>query len=176
MRTILTRSFPTEISAVNLDDSQLVTLKLESGNFLRFQVDTGAQCNVIPLELYKKASRDFKMTRVIPARTTITAYGGTTLPVVGSVILRVWRGDRRCKLDCKLVDNTNIRPLLGRRACVGMKIVSYLDNDQLQKPATGHAVVYALEDTMPVSKEHLCKKYPKVFSKGVGQLEGEYHI
>ena len=168
--------FPTEISAVNLDDSQLVTLKLESGNFLRFQVDTGAQCNVIPLELYKKASRDFKMTRVIPARTTITAYGGTTLPVVGSVILRVWRGDRRCKLDCKLVDNTNIRPLLGRRACVGMKIVSYLDNDQLQKPATGHAVVYALEDTMPVSKEHLCKKYPKVFSKGVGQLEGEYHI
>ena len=32
--------FPTQISAVNLDDSQMMTLKLESGNFLRFQVDT----------------------------------------------------------------------------------------------------------------------------------------
>ena len=32
-----------EISAVTFDDSQLVTLKLESGNYLRFQPDTGAQ-------------------------------------------------------------------------------------------------------------------------------------
>ena len=46
--------FSTQISAINLDDSQLVTLKLETGNFLCFQVDTGAQCNVIPLPLYKK--------------------------------------------------------------------------------------------------------------------------
>ena len=90
--------FPTQISAVNLDDPQLVTGKLESGNFLCFQVDTGAQCNIIPLELYKKVSRDFQMTRVILARTTITAYGGTTLSVAGSVILHVWRGDHRCKM------------------------------------------------------------------------------
>ena len=41
-----------EVSAVTLDDSQLVTLKLESGKYLRFQPDTGAQCNVIPLHLY----------------------------------------------------------------------------------------------------------------------------
>ena len=31
------------ISASNLDDSQLVTLKLESGNYLQFQPDTAAQ-------------------------------------------------------------------------------------------------------------------------------------
>ena len=39
-----------EISAVTLDDSQLVTLKLEFGNYLRFQPDTGAQCNVVPVQ------------------------------------------------------------------------------------------------------------------------------
>lgn len=33
------------------DDAQLVTLKLESGNYMRFQVDTGALCDVIPVEL-----------------------------------------------------------------------------------------------------------------------------
>ena len=43
--------------AGNLDDTQLITLKLESGNYLRFQVDTGAQCNVVPLGLYKKATQ-----------------------------------------------------------------------------------------------------------------------
>ena len=47
-----------EISAVTLDDSQLVTLKLKSGKYLRFQLDTGAQCNVVPLNLYQKATRD----------------------------------------------------------------------------------------------------------------------
>ena len=35
-----------EVATANLNDSQLVTLKLESGNYLRFQLDTGAQCNV----------------------------------------------------------------------------------------------------------------------------------
>ena len=39
-----------EISAVTLDDSQLVTLKLEFGNYLRFQPDTGTQCNVVPVQ------------------------------------------------------------------------------------------------------------------------------
>ena len=53
--------FPTEVAAVSLHDSHLVTLKLESGSYLRFQVDTEAQCNVIPLELYKKATKDTKL-------------------------------------------------------------------------------------------------------------------
>ena len=47
-----------EISAVTLDDSQLVTLNLESGNYFRFQPNTGAQCNVVPLHLYKKATKN----------------------------------------------------------------------------------------------------------------------
>jgi len=41
---------------VTLDNSQLVTLKLESGNYLRFQPDNGALCNVVPLYFYKKAT------------------------------------------------------------------------------------------------------------------------
>ena len=57
-----------------------------------------------------------------------------------------------------------------------MKIVSYLDNNKVCKPATDHSAVYSLEDTVPVSKEQLCKKYAKVFSKGVGQMQGKYHI
>ena len=114
--------FPTQVSAVDMDDSQFVTLKLESGNYLRFQVDTGAQCNVLPLPLYKKATKDIKLANVTPLRTTITAYRGNTLPFVGKVLLRVRREDFRCQVDCKLVDNSNIHPLLGRKACLGMKL------------------------------------------------------
>ena len=38
-----------------LDDSQFVTLCVKSGSFIRFQVDTGAQCNVLPLATYRDA-------------------------------------------------------------------------------------------------------------------------
>ena len=38
-----------------IDAAQIVTLRLESGNYLRFQIDSGAQCNVIPMSLYEKA-------------------------------------------------------------------------------------------------------------------------
>ena len=55
---------PAEVAAVRLDDSHFITLKLKSGNFLRFQVDTGAQCNVIPLDLYKQATLDSSLQNV----------------------------------------------------------------------------------------------------------------
>lgn len=70
------------VAAVNLDDSQLVTLKLDSGNYLRFQPDTGAQCNVIPLHLYKKASKDYNLENMTPLKTAISAYGGSNLQLL----------------------------------------------------------------------------------------------
>ena len=119
------------------------------------------------------------MDRVQPPKTAIAIYGGSRLEVVGSVRIRVWRGNNRCKLDCILVNSPKARPLLGRKACLGMNIVSYLDNDEMNKPNTGAARVYAVHDTepqKPVTKEQLLAKYPKVFADGVGKLDGEYHI
>ena len=108
-------NFQTKFSAWS-DDSQLVTLKLESGNYLRFQPDTGARCNVVPLHLYKKATRHFNLLNVTPVSTAIISYGGTSIPILGRVRLRVWRGDFRCFLDCNLVDSKRVRPILGRKA------------------------------------------------------------
>ena len=42
-------------------DSNLVTLKVSSGNFIRFEIDTGARCNVLPVHIYKKATGDFDL-------------------------------------------------------------------------------------------------------------------
>jgi hypothetical protein len=58
-----------------------------------------------------------------------------------------------------------------------MNIVTYLDNDQLNKPNTGDSEVYAVSTKDgPMTKEQLFDKYPKVFGAGVGCLKGEYHI
>ena len=60
-----------EALAVRLDDSQLFTLQLESVNFIRFQPDAGAQCNVLPLLVYKRASNDHNLEKVISVHTTL---------------------------------------------------------------------------------------------------------
>jgi len=54
--------------------------------------------------------------------------------------------------------------------------VAYLDNDNVNKPHSENAAVYALEGTGPLSTEDLSKKHPKVFGEGVGLLKGRYHI
>jgi len=109
---------------------------MKTGSFIRFQVDTGAQCNVLPLGMYKEATGDQVLKNIISTNTVVTAYGGATLPVVGRVVLRVWRGRTKYRLECKLVDSPKIRPLLGRKACLGMGIIEYWDNDAINKPVT----------------------------------------
>ena len=59
-----------EVAAVQLDDSQLITVKVESGNYKQFQPDTRAQCNVIPLIICKKATRDLSLSHVTPAQAS----------------------------------------------------------------------------------------------------------
>ena len=70
-----------------------------------------------------------------------------------------------------------MHPLLGRKACIGMKIVSYLDNDAINPPVTAarKETVYVVNPD-PDSVEAIKRKYPTVFAEGVGCLEGKYHI
>ena len=65
----------------NIEATQIVTLRLDSENYLRFQIDSGAQCNVVPMSLYKKATGDYERRLVTPVRTSIVAYGESKLPV-----------------------------------------------------------------------------------------------
>ena len=136
-------------------------------------MDTGAQCNVLPVDTYKKATGDKTLRNVTHTNTRVTAYGGTTLPVVGRV---VWREASEYRLDCRLVDSQKIRPLLGRKACLGMEVIKYLDNDAIHKPKTGNAPVHSLEPAGPVFIEQLQREHPEVFGAGVGRLEGKYRI
>ena len=81
-------------------------------------------------------------------------------------------------LDCRLVGNKEIRPILGRKACLDMEIIQYNDNDSLNKPQTGNAAVFMVEPRPQsvLTQEEILARFPSVFSDGVGQLSGEYKI
>ena len=54
--------------------------------------------------------------------------------------------------------------------------MTYLDNDQLNKPNIGNSTVYRVASSDPVSTKQFILNYPKVLSESVGLLEGIYHI
>ena len=68
--------FQTSASGTGVDDSQCVTLQLDNGKYMRFQVDTGAQCNVVPLDLYKRATRNYHLSQMKSVSQRITAMEG----------------------------------------------------------------------------------------------------
>ena len=120
------------------------------------------------MSLYEKATGDYERRLVTPVRTSIVAYGGSKLPVIGEVRIRVSRRDFKCKLDCKLVDSELIRPILGRRACIGMHLIEYHDNDALNKPETSTVPVYSVNNApIAITKESLITRFPNVFEDGV---------
>ena len=106
----------------------------------------------------------------------IISYGGSSIPILGTGHLRVWRRDFRCLLDCNLVDSKKVS--LGRKACLGMNIIQYLDKDQLNRPQESYGEVYIhdVPASSPISTDQLIKSFPCVFADGVGALAGEYHI
>ena len=113
-----------------------------------------------------------------PIYTPLVAYGGAQLSVVGQVKAKVYRNDTSYRLDCKLVNEETGRPLLARKACIGMKIVQYLDNEAISKPTIEcNAQVFATDISKspePLTREALLENYPAVFGGTTGQMAGEY--
>ena len=113
--------------------SILVTLKVPSGNFIRFEIDTGARGNVLTVHIHEKATGDFEPRQVTPTKSS---YDGGNIPVLGTVKLQVWRGSLTCLLLCRLVESKPCRPILGKTACEGMGVVEIKDSDAIRKPDT----------------------------------------
>ena len=169
-----------KVATSQSSDSNLVTLKVPSGNFIRLEIDTGARCNVLPVHIYKKATGDFDLKQVNPAKSSIVSYDGGNIPVLGTVKIQVWRGSFTCLLLCCLVESKRCRPILGKVACEGMGVVEIKDSDAIHQPDTSGGEVFSVQDVMsssrPPTKEQIIEMFPDVFDEGLGLLEGEYHI
>ena len=123
---------------MTLDNSPLATLKLESGSYL--QPDTEAQSNVVPLHLHKKATRDFNRLNVAPVGTAIISYYGTSIPILGRVRLRVWRGDFRCLLDPKFDRQQEIQAYIWQESVSWNENHQVLGQRSVESSPTGHLV------------------------------------
>ena len=89
------------------------TLKV-NGELISFKLDTGAQCNVIPLEVYKSLKPQPELKQ---SDTKLTAYGGSRIPTVGTCKVNIEHDSQNLSDDFYVVDFATAKPLLGLQTC-----------------------------------------------------------
>ncbi|CAB4015280.1 Hypothetical predicted protein, partial [Paramuricea clavata] len=126
-----------------------------NGTQVRFKLDTGAEANVLPFNVYSslKISTSLQKTDVV-----LTSYGNFNVKPEGKVFLRCVVNGQSEMLPFFVV-TVQSTPILGlQAACKKLNLVKKV-NEVAPSPST---------------KEHI-HDYPEVF-EGLGSMDGEYHI
>ena len=163
--------FTVQGGKLRLEDDQVVTLKLSSthNNYIRFQIDSGADCNVIPLHVYQPATGDEALQFLQPSQMRLFVYGRQQIKAIGKVTLPLERGDRKLQVEFQIIKGQEFHSLIGLQTSVDFGLMEIKDNDGLnpvQQPANIHSL----------TGDQILAKHPKVFREEVGHLDGDYSI
>ena len=137
------------------------TSQRQPGNEIRFQVDTGSECDLLPLKMYKSITGDNTVERLEKCNKSIVSYTGERKQIAGKISLPVWHKDRRKTLTFNVV-NGDYQPVLSLNTSIMLGIVTLADCDVLSLAIS------------PTSNTIL-EEYKDVF-EGLGELPGEYKI
>lgn len=92
--------------------------------WFKFKIDTGAECNVLPIKYIVKLD---KQNLITECDQRIIAYGNNRINVVGSIILKCTKEDGKTYPIKFVVVDVNNHPILGLNACVKLKLITRLD-------------------------------------------------
>lgn len=107
----------------SLSKSWTIDIVINSKTLI-FKLDTGASCNVLPLNIYNKLG--FKNIRVDSEHTSIITYGNNKIDATGTVILDCYVKGVKCKIRFLLVD-VDSAPILGLNACMKLNLLKRVD-------------------------------------------------
>uniref|UniRef100_A0A8D8T341 Uncharacterized protein K02A2.6 n=1 Tax=Cacopsylla melanoneura TaxID=428564 RepID=A0A8D8T341_9HEMI len=131
-----------------------------------FKLDSGADINVLPLNLVKIISPKL-MNKLVPSKTKAETYGGHKLRILGTVELKLRHKNEKLPVKFHVMpDSKGIIPILGRDSCVKLgliKLLNHVKDKSYNNCIADH------------SKEKLVAKYNTVF-QGLGKFPVEYEI
>ena len=157
-----------EASNDKTKNSQLFAGMLIGKELVKFQIDCGASCNVIPVNLL---SPD---TQLESTKTVLVMYNKTRLHPLGKCKVKVRnpRNQKLYRLEFEVVNEDCRLPLLGKKASEAMKLIKVQYENIM-------AIDSIVTEEKPVQSalhmQQIKKEYSDVFT-GDGCLEGEYRI
>ena len=132
---------------------------------IKCQIDTGASCNVISTSVLSRIAKQ-KKPRMVPTKTKLKLYDGSTLLPVGKCVIKCTVGQVKKNLEFQVVEiaGKDAPTLLSAAASVKLGIITV---------NVVHSVVQTTETML--TKEVILEDYSDVFD-GLGCLPGTYSI
>ena len=141
---------------------------------IRFQIDTGATCNVIRRQdIPHRRLNDLQQTT-----QTLTQYSGAEIRPLGKCILRVKNQKNAQTYDVQfvVVDNAATTSILGAQTSQAMSLIKVdYDNIQMIQETEQPQGRVTWRQTM-LTKEVITQKYAEVFEGELGTLPGVTHL
>jgi hypothetical protein len=134
-----------------------VTLKLD-GMAVKLKVDTGAKCNVMPLDTLRRVSPNKHINE--EEKVELEAYGGHTFFSEGTTTFDCYRNNNTHKILFHIVDKPGQRILLGLHDILKLDLLK-MSNDV-------HAI------NIPEQPEII--EFPNLFTGKLGKLPVEYRM
>ena len=143
---------------------------------VRFQLDTGASCNVIGRHMLPPEAH------LKPTNKVLSLYDHSTVAPMGihtTYVRNPKTGTQHC-LDLVVVQSAKATPLLGAKACQEMKLVivchdNIQDNSQTINSALHTTAIMSRSTITPAAKENH-EQYADVLDGELGRFEGVAHL
>ena len=132
---------------------------------MKFQVDTGAQINVIPITAFDTLAES-RMKQLKPTQVRLTGYSGNIVPTTGTCRIKCKLRDKQHTLEFFIAD-THATPIIGFDSCRAMGLVT-IETRVLKMSHTEVAAVKTVDLPPPIPKD-IAEEYPELF-QGLGQF------
>ena len=144
----------------NKSDSWYTNLKI-NGKSLTFNLDTGADTNVMPLTMYNSLNSDSTLQ---DSPVTLVSFDNSRIKPVGQVCLKAECAEngKNVKLNFHVTDHSDTA-VLGKKACAELNLVQRINVSNIKTK------------TVVSDKTALLKEYVDVF-QGLGEYDKEYDI
>lgn len=139
-------------------DTAFADIKINTGNSIRFKLDSGSQANIIPYSMYKKLHSPPKLKT---SSSKLFGYSGQRLTVQGDISLDCAYKGNKYQGIFHVVDTPKAsQPILGLSACLKLKTMQ---------------LILSINSEQPMTQDNVLEENKHLFS-GLGELEGEVTI
>jgi len=143
------------------------------GKSVKFQLDTGAAVNILPLATLPPGST------LMPSSQVLKTYDGTNLHTKGTteVTLMNPSTQKRHQVSFEVVDGNHM-PLLGAQAVQNLDLVTVNEHNfrRIAAVATETLEGGSPPAPMPTTRSEIMEQYSAVFEDTVGHLPGPVHL
>ena len=153
------------------ESREMVTLAVsKDGKFVidhevAFLMDAGAECNLLPLDVYKEVTGDLDVNFLdTRAKSVQILANGYEEPIEGKATLFVTRKGNTHKIQVNVVKGRGYEPILSKETMLVMNLIKILDCDR-----------DLCINVLKVGMDPLLEEHNDVF-EGIGKLDGKYSI